>query len=133
MAYKTEERRHLSPAGKKIVGPYFHLYTMRHTFATHHYDYYRDIERTSKALGHTKITNTIKYIHMAQAMREQVHGNLFNLALKPYNINKNILVGEWRKTGQRQKWGQPDNFSPYKLSGLSRIRTGDLRRVKATS
>ena len=70
---------------------------------------------------------------MAQAMREQVHGNLFNLALKPHNINKNILVGEWRKTGQRQKWGQPDNFSPYKLSGLSRIRTGDLRRVKATS
>lgn len=97
-------REKLSPAGKKIAGQFFHLYTMRHTYATYLYNYTKDINLVSKALGHTKLTNTTKYIHVAEWMQQQVGGNLFNHALKPHNVIKSVC-GRIAKNRLVQKRG----------------------------
>ncbi len=97
-------REKLSPAGKKIAGQFFHLYTMRHTYATYLYNYTKDINLVSKALGHTKLTNTTKYIHVAEWMQQQVGGNLFNHALKPHNVIKSVC-GRIAKNRLSQKKG----------------------------
>ena len=128
-------RDHITPIGKKIAGNYFHLYTMRHTYATYLYEYTGDIKFVSKMLGHTKITNTSKYIHTAECMKRQIgKRNLFNLALRSHkngrgkqNYCNRRILDCWAKTHQSNK------SSPINGYGLSRIRTGDLRRVKATS
>ena len=81
-------RSHIVPVAKSIVGNYFHLYTMRHTFATYLYEYTKDLKFTSKMLGHSKITNTNKYVHIAKTMKMQLgNRNLFNNALR---LQKNV-------------------------------------------
>ena len=79
-------RDHLSVAGKKITGnPHFTPYSMRHTFATFLYQYTKNIKKVSKKLGHTKTSNTDKYVDVAEDLEEQFNGkNLFNIALKPH-------------------------------------------------
>ena len=85
-------------------------------------------------LGHTKTSNTYKYVHIAECKGGQLKGNLFNMALKTHNFG---YVGEQpkikEKTGYRQNEHQLKVFSSVDWYGLSRVRTGDLRRVKATS
>ena len=96
-------RAKLSPAGKKIAGEYFHLYTMRHTYATYLYNYTKDINLVSKALGHTKLNNTTKYIHVAEWMQHPVGGNLFNHSLKSHNVVKTRLWGNRKKQVNAKK------------------------------
>ena len=114
---------HIVPVCKQIVGDYFHLYTMRHTFATYLYEYTKDLKFTSKILGHSKITNTNKYVHIAKTMKMQLgKRNLFNNALrsqknvrgKHYYNNRRILDC-WPKINQSNK------PTPVKSDGLSRI------------
>lgn len=128
-------RKHLSPAGKKIAGKYFHLYTMRHTYATYLYEFTGDIKFVSNMLGHTKITNTSKYIHTAECMKRQIgKRNLFNLALRSRSIVRGKQKGSTRRRFDCwSKVHQLHKIPPVERSGLSRDRTGDLRRVKATS
>ena len=126
-------RSHLSSSGKDIAGMEFHPYVMRHTFATYLYSYTKDIEFVKNMLGHTKTANTNKYVHIAQCLEKQLNGNLFNMALKPHDF-KNVGAKPNKPTlGQRPKRPQLKAISPVERSGLSRVRTGDLRRVKATS
>ena len=125
---------HLTAAGKKIAGKYFHLYTMRHTYASYLYDYTGDIKFVSKMLGHTKITNTSKYIHTADCLKRQLgKRNLFNLALRSQNIDIICERGEEKKIDCWAKINQSNEISPEGQYGLGRIRTGGLRRVRAMS
>lgn len=100
-------RSYISPAGKKIAGQYFHLYTMRHTFATYLYDYTKDFKFVSQMLGHTKINTTNGYVHIANCMTRQIgNRNLFNLALR---LHKKIVRGKqdkidcWAKKHQSKR------------------------------
>ena len=125
---------HLTLAGKKIAGDYFHLYTMRHTYASYLYDYTGDIKFVSKMLGHTKITNTSKYIHTADCIKRQLgKRNLFNLALRSHNIENIYERGKEKKIDCLAKINQSNKVSPVEQYGPGRIRTGDLRRVRAMS
>lgn len=125
---------HLTSAGKRIAGEYFHLYTMRHTYASYLYDYTGDIKFVSKMLGHTKITNTSKYIHTADCLKRQLgKRNLFNLALRSQNIENICERGEETKIDCLAKINQSNKISPVDQYGLGRIRTGGLRRVRAMS
>jgi integrase len=84
-------RSHLSKAGKKIAGNWFYPYIMRHTFATYLFQCTKNLKFVSMMLGHTKTSNTDKYVHIAECMERQLKGNLFNMALKPHNFG---YVGE---------------------------------------
>ena len=97
-------RSRLSLAGKKIVGDFFHCYLMRHTYATFLYSYTKNIKFVSMMLGHTKTSNTDKYVHIAECMEQQINGNLFNMALKPHNFacvggqpNRQITLNQRKK------------------------------------
>ncbi len=95
---------------------------MRHTFATYLYEYSGDIKFVSKMLGHTKTSNTDKYVHIAECMEQQLDGNLFNMALKPHNFGCVGVKPKNRATlGQRQNRPQLKVISPVGTSGLSRI------------
>ena len=79
-------RDHITPVGKRIVGQYFHLYTMRHTCATYLYEYTRELEIVRRRLGHRKPSTTIVYVHIADSIKRQVgKRNLFNLALRSHH------------------------------------------------
>lgn len=77
-------RKKITPVGKQICNDNsFHLYTMRHTFATYFYEYTKDLKRTAKKLGHKKSITVDRYVHIAEDMKEQVgKRNLFNQALR---------------------------------------------------
>lgn len=116
-------RSHIVPVCKKIVGDYFHLYTMRHTFATYLYEYTKDLKFTSKMIGHSKITNTNKYVHIAKTMKMQLgKRNLFNNALRsPKKVRGKHYYNHRRILDCCQKAHQSNKFSPVRASGLSRI------------
>ena len=116
-------RDHLSPSGKKITGnPRFKPYNMRHTFATYLYQHTKNLKKVSKKLGHTKTVNTDKYVDVAEDLEEQYDGkNLFNIALKPHNLNavggkqnKQVTLSYPPKRGATQS-----NYSEKKVMGLS--------------
>jgi len=117
-------RDHITPTGKKIAGPYFHLYTMRHTCATYLYEYTKELEIVRRRLGHKKPSTTIVYIHIADSIKRQVgKRNLFNLALRSHHksvggqqkyIDRNILDCLAKKA-------QSNTFSPRELGGPGRI------------
>jgi len=90
-------RDHLSPSGKKITcKSTFKPYNMRHTFATYLYQNTKNIKKVSKRLGYTKTANTNKYVDVAWDLEAQFdRKNLFNIALKPHNIN--CVVGKQNK------------------------------------
>jgi integrase len=117
-------RDHITPTGKRIAGPYFHLYTMRHTCATYLYEYTRELEIVRRRLGHRKPSTTIVYVHIADSIKRQVgKRNLFNLALRPHRKN----VGGQQNCIDRKnldcwtKKHQSNTFSPRNLGGPGRI------------
>jgi site-specific recombinase XerD len=118
-------RDHLSPNGKKITkNARFKPYHMRHTFATYYYQLTKNLKKVSVKLGHTKTKNTDKYVAIAEDLEEQFKGkNLFNIALKPHNIN----VGG-KQNNNRLLWvrgvkgAQLKVISPVGVDGLSRAK-----------
>ena len=56
------------------------------TFVTYLYQYTKNLKFVSMMLGHTKTSNTDKYVHVAECIERQLNGNLFNRALKPHNF-----------------------------------------------
>lgn len=119
---KKYVRSHLSFTGKKIAGKQFKCYHMRHTYGTYLYNYTKNIKFVSNSLGHTKTSNTDKYVHISECMEHQLNGNLFNMALKPHNFG---YVGAKPKNrftfGQRQNRPQLKVIPPVGTSGLIRI------------
>ena len=95
---------------------------MRHTYATYLYQYTKNLKFVSKMLGHTKTSNTDKYVHIAECIERQLGGNLFHMALKPHDFG---YVGEQPKKqlkmGYSQNRAQLKVFSPVSRYGLSRV------------
>jgi len=117
-------RDHLSASGKKITGnPRFTPYSMRHTFATFLYQYTKNLKKVSKKLGHTRTSNTDKYVDVAEDLEEQYNGkNLFNIALKPHNS----VGGKQNKQQVTLIYPQKhpsneSNYSEKKVMGLAGI------------
>ena len=78
--------RKLREHGKK-VWENFHPYTMRHWCATARMiEWNYDIYRVSNWLGHVKIQQTTKYVHIAQDYYEQDQGSWLKRALKSPQI-----------------------------------------------
>jgi integrase len=116
-------RDHITPIGKQIAGPFFHLYTMRHTCATYLYEYTRELEIVRRRLGHRKPSTTIIYVHIADSIKRQVgKRNLFNLALRSHYKS----AGGKPRSIEQEKDCWPKNrqsltFSPRETGGPGRI------------
>ncbi len=107
-------RDHITPTGKRIAGPYFHLYTMRHTCATYLYEYTKELEIVRRRLGHRKPSTTILYVHIADSIKRQVgKRNLFNLALRSHHEN----VGGQLRSIEQEKDCLAKNRQSYYFLG----------------
>jgi len=97
---------------------------MRHTFATYYYQLTKNLKKVSVKLGHTKTKNTDKYVAIAEDLEEQFKGkNLFNIALKPHNINVGGKQNNNRLLWVRGVKGvQLKVISPVGVDGLSRAK-----------
>lgn len=118
----------LSRIGKQIAGKDFHLYLMRHTFATFLYAETHDITFVSRMLGHTKLSNTGKYVHLAECLEQQYDNrSLFNIALRPRNVGGKDC--KQTTLGRGQKKARPKVISfCYKNMGLAGFLTDFIGR-----
>jgi site-specific recombinase XerD len=57
------------------------LHSLRHAFATHLLEQHEDIRVIQVLLGHKKITNTMRYSHVATNLLREVKGPLEYLNL----------------------------------------------------
>ncbi|HWR27822.1 MAG TPA: site-specific integrase, partial [Candidatus Thermoplasmatota archaeon] len=118
-------RDHITKTGKRIAGPYFHLYTMRHTCATYLYEYTKEIEIVRRRLGHRKASTTIIYVHIADSIKRQVgkKRNLFNLALRSRHqgVRGQQKYIDMDSLDCWAKKHQSNNFSPRNKDGPGEI------------
>ena len=125
----------LSKYGKQIWEP-FQPYDMRHWCAVSRLIEQKeltnnfDVIPVKNWLGHEKIQTTMNYIQYAEQYYQQAPYNWVRRVLK---FQDGVEEENTVKPTNGQKTSISTGTSPREVSGPGRIRTGDLRRVRAMS
>jgi site-specific recombinase XerD len=86
------------------------LHTLRHSFATHLLEDGLDIISIKELLGHSRIENTMVYLHVADYDKGKKHSPLDNLYGRKTVVRKNVAINAGKLSEYISKYSiAPDN------------------------